>query len=150
MPFQLKNTPTLCHLIYLPNLWERIHLNTSVLWRSQVVFYNNGKCFLVLVIYISLFCITSFFLKKEESNRLKKASCPKFGNIIFLFLVKIGSVGPVGQQMNLVSPSMLLSGLFSGYLNFDISTIKKIAKNKLISEKPKILHAFKNLSLDIC
>ena len=150
MPFQLKNTPTLCHLIYLPNLWERIHLNTSVLWRSQGAFYNNDKCFLVLVICISLFCIFSFFFQKEESNRLKKASCPKFGNIIFLFLVKIGSVGPVDQQMNLVSPSMLLSGLFSGYLNFDMLTIKKIAKNKLISEKPKILHAFKNLSLDIC
>ena len=104
---------------------------------------------MVLVIYISLFCIISFFFQKEESNRLKKASCPKFGNI-FLFLVKIGSVGPVDQQMNLVSPSMLLSGLFSGYLNLDMLTIKKIAKNKLISEKPKILHAFKNLSVDIC
>ena len=32
------------------------------------------------------------------------ASWPKFCNIIFLFLLKIGSVGPADQQINLVSP----------------------------------------------
>ena len=37
----------------------------------------------------------TFFLKKAENNRLKKASWLKFCNIIFLFLLKIGLVGPV-------------------------------------------------------
>ena len=49
----------------------------------------------------------SFFLKKKktENNRLKKSSWSKFCNIIFLFLLKIGSVGLVEQQINLVSSS---------------------------------------------
>ena len=34
-----------------------------------------------------------FFFHKAENNRLKKASWSKFCNIIFLFLLKIGSVG---------------------------------------------------------
>ena len=42
-----------------------------------------------------------FFLKKQ---RLKKANWPKFCSIIFSFLLKIGSVGPVDQYINLVSP----------------------------------------------
>ena len=48
------------------------------------------------------FYFLSFF-QKAENNRLKKASWPKFCNII-LFLLKIGSVEPVDQQINLVSP----------------------------------------------
>ena len=43
-----------------------------------------------------------FFLQKEENNSFKKASRPKFCNI-FLFWLKIESVGPVDQQINLVS-----------------------------------------------
>ena len=45
------------------------------------------------------------FFQKAERNRLKKkkARWPKFCNI-FLFVHKIGSVGPVDQQINLVSP----------------------------------------------
>ena len=42
------------------------------------------------------------FFQKAENNRLKKNSWPKFCNI-FLFLIKIGSVGLVDQQMPLVS-----------------------------------------------
>ena len=61
---------------------------------------------MVLVIYISLLCFTSyFFYQKPEDNRLKKASWRKWCGIIFLFLLKIGSVGPVDQQVNLVSPN---------------------------------------------
>ena len=41
-----------------------------------------------------------YFFQKEKNNRLKKASCSKFCNIIFLFLLKIRSVGPVDQQIN--------------------------------------------------
>ena len=44
------------------------------------------------------------FLKNQKIIDLKKASWPKFCNIIFLFLLKIGSAGPVDQQINLVSP----------------------------------------------
>ena len=44
-----------------------------------------------------------FLLKKQKIIDSKKASWPKFCNIIFLFLLKIGSVGPVEQQINLAS-----------------------------------------------
>ena len=43
------------------------------------------------------------FFKKQKRIDLKKASWPKFCNTIFLFLLKIGSVGPVEQQINLIS-----------------------------------------------
>ena len=36
-----------------------------------IVYYNNDKCFLVWVIYISLLCFISY-LQKGENNRLKK------------------------------------------------------------------------------
>ena len=56
---------------------------------------------MVLIIY--MFAIFYFFfLQKPENNRLKKASWPKFCNIIFLFLLKLGSVGPVGQQIDFI------------------------------------------------
>ena len=45
-----------------------------------------------------------FFFQKTENNRLKKVSWPKLCNIIFLFLLDIGSVGSVDQQVNLDSP----------------------------------------------
>ena len=44
-----------------------------------------------------------FFFLKAENNWLKKASWPKFCNIIFLFLLKIELVRPLDQQVNLVS-----------------------------------------------
>ena len=47
----------------------------------------------------------SLFVKKQKIIDLKNASWPKFCNIIFLFLLKIGLVGPVDQQINLVSPN---------------------------------------------
>ena len=55
---------------------------------------------------LSLLCFffLFFFIQKAENNRLKKANWPKFCNIIFLFLLKAGSAGPVEQQINLVSP----------------------------------------------
>ena len=40
-----------------------------------------------------------FFFQKAENNRLKKASWSKFCNIIFMFLLKIGSVGPVNHKL---------------------------------------------------
>ena len=46
----------------------------------------------------------SFFFQNAENNRLKKGSWPKFCNITFLFLLNVGSVGPVDQQINLVLP----------------------------------------------
>ena len=50
-----------------------------------------------------------FFFQIAENNRFKKASWPKSCNIIFLFLLKIGLVGPADQQINLVSPYEQLS-----------------------------------------
>ena len=43
-----------------------------------------------------------YFLLKAENIELKKASWQKFCDI-FLFLLKIGSIGPVDQQINLGS-----------------------------------------------
>ena len=54
-------------------------------------------------LYIFMFYFL-FFYEKAKNNRQKKASWQKKFNIIFLFLLKIGSVGPVDQQINLVSP----------------------------------------------
>ena len=45
-----------------------------------------------------------FFFQKAE---IKKKPIGKFCNIIFLFFLKIGSVGPVDQQINLVSSNTL-------------------------------------------
>ena len=58
--------------------------------------------------FILFYFIYLFFFQKAENNRLKKASRPKFCNIIFSFLLKIKSVGPVDQQTNLVWPYFLL------------------------------------------
>ena len=63
------------------------------------MYYNNDKFFLFLVIFISF-----FFKKKQKITGLKKPSWPKLCNITFLFLLKIGSVGSVNQQINLASP----------------------------------------------
>ena len=41
-----------------------------------------------------------FFFQKAENNRFKKTSWPKLCNIIFLFLLKIGSGGLVDQKIN--------------------------------------------------
>ena len=41
-----------------------------------IIYYNNGKCFLVLVIY--MFVMFYFFvLQKAENNRLKKSQLDK-------------------------------------------------------------------------
>ena len=80
-----------------------------------IICYNNDKCFLVLVIYISLLCFMPFFFfKKRKVIDLKK---PKSRNIyiyicIYFFLLKIRSVGPVDQQINLVSPKHLICCYF--------------------------------------
>ena len=46
-----------------------------------------------------------FFFKKQKMKDQKKAGWPKFCNIfLLLFLLKIGSVGPVDKQINLLLP----------------------------------------------
>ena len=46
-----------------------------------------------------------FLLKKQEIIDLKKkASWPKFCDIVFLFFFKVGSVRPADQQINFVLP----------------------------------------------
>ena len=74
-----------------------------------VIYHNNDKCLLVLVCYILFlfFLLFFFFLEKAENNRLKEK--PKICDIIFLFLLKIGLVGEVGQQINLVSPKVIFN-----------------------------------------
>ena len=51
-----------------------------------------------------MFYFLSFFLKKQKIIDLKKGVWPKFYCVIFLFLLKIGSVGPVNQQIDFVTP----------------------------------------------
>ena len=50
------------------------------------------------------FSYLSFSFQQAENKRLRKASWPKVCNIIFLFLLKVGSTGPTVQQINLVLP----------------------------------------------
>ena len=50
------------------------------------------------------------FLKKQKTVDYKKASWPKFCNIIIFFFAENRSVGPVDQQINLVSPYIKNSG----------------------------------------
>ena len=46
-----------------------------------------------------------YFLQKVENNKLKKkASWPIFCDIVFLFLLKVGSIGPLNQRINFVLP----------------------------------------------
>ena len=52
--------------------------------------------------FIMFYCL--FFFLRSKIIDYKTASWPKFCNTIFWFLLKIGSVGPVDQQINLVSP----------------------------------------------
>ena len=76
-----------------------------------MIYYDNDKCFLVLLIYISLLCFISFFFffQKAENNRfVKKTSWPKLCNIIFLFLLKIGLVRHVEQQINFITTVLQL------------------------------------------
>ena len=42
----------------------------------------------------------------KGNDKFKKASLPKFCNIIFLFMLKIGFVWPVDQQINLILPNV--------------------------------------------
>ena len=61
---------------------------------------------MVLVIYICLLCFISYFFQKAENNSLKEKPVGHYFVILFfLFLLKVGSAGPVDQQINLVSPN---------------------------------------------
>ena len=44
--------------------------------------------------YLYKFAMFFSFFSKSRNKRLKKANWPKFCNIIFLFLIKIGRSGP--------------------------------------------------------
>ena len=64
---------------------------------------------MVFVISISLLCSISYFFQKAENNLLKKEPVGQnflifFFFFFFLLFLKIESVGPVDQQINLVSP----------------------------------------------
>ena len=70
------------------------------------------------------------FFQKAENNRLRNC------NIIFLFLLKIGSVGPVDQQINLVSPySLKLKMEISNSLTVTVSFTTIYCKGLKLSQK---------------
>ena len=49
-----------------------------------------------------------FFFQKAERDRLKKTVGQNFVISLLFLLPKIGSVGPIDQQMNLVSPKVYM------------------------------------------
>ena len=66
---------------------------------------SKDRCFLILVIY--MFVMFYFFsLQKAKNNILKKATWPKFSNIIFCFCLRKGRSGLVDQQINFVLPEL--------------------------------------------
>ena len=80
------------------------------------------KCFLGLIIH--LFVLSHFFFfNQQKIIDLRKASWPKFCFIICFFLLKVGSVGPVDQQINFVLPEVFqLKFIFD---HFQITIIHK-------------------------
>ena len=54
--------------------------------------------------YLFVVMLYFFFLQKAENSRLKKVNWPTFCNIIFFFLLKIGSLRSTDQQINYVLP----------------------------------------------
>ena len=57
-----------------------------------------------------MFYFLFFFLKKQKVIDLKKKPVVQnFVILFFKFLLKIGSVGPVDQQINLVSPKVTVT-----------------------------------------
>ena len=63
-----------------------------------------------------MFYLLLLFFQKAENNSLKKASWSKFCNTIFMFLLKIGSVEPADQQINLVSPKTKIDSVVDLWL----------------------------------
>ena len=56
--------------------------------------------------YLCVSYVLCLFFQIAENDRLKKANWPNFFNIIFWFLLNVGSIGPVNQQINFVSSSV--------------------------------------------
>ena len=52
--------------------------------------------------YLYVCYVLPLFFQKAENNRSKKAKWPIFCNIIFLFLLKVQSVGLADQQTDYV------------------------------------------------
>ena len=50
-------------------------------------------------LFTCLLCFIYLFFKKQKIMDFEKASWPTIGNIAFLFLLKVGLVGPVNQQI---------------------------------------------------
>ena len=50
-----------------------------------IVYYNNDKCFLLLVTYISLLYFIYYFFSKSRKSQIKESQLAKIGNTNFLF-----------------------------------------------------------------
>ena len=50
-----------------------------------IVYYNNDKCFLLLVTYISLLYFISYFFSKSRKSQIKESQLAKIGSTNFLF-----------------------------------------------------------------
>ena len=62
--------------------------------------------------YSNVCYVLLIFIQKAEKNRLKKSRWPKFCNIIFLFLLKVGSIGS-DQQITLFCLKYFHQNLFA-------------------------------------
>ena len=60
-------------------------------------------CFGYLYMFVMFNFFLFFFFEKAEHNRLKKSRLPNLCNKSFWFLLKMGLVRSVDQQINLVS-----------------------------------------------
>ena len=101
-----------------------------------------------------MFFFSYYFFQKAENNRLKKISWPKFCNIVFLFLLKIGSVGPVDQQIHLISPYNIRIGrmkiLFSLQPNFLRKWDKfrtELGSFRILQSRASVITKWSSLSL---
>ena len=77
-----------------------------------------------------------FLFKKQKIIDSKKTSWPKFCNTIFLFLLKIGSVGPIEQQINLVSfytMRYIIVKIFCSAMSRSLETMEKFRGIYLMS-----------------
>ena len=89
--------------------------------------------------YLYKFVMFYFFF---FNNRLKKSQLAKILYDFFLFLLKIGSVGPVDKQINLILPNGAVSenGLSVGRIQLQEAD-KCIIANNLINSFSHILES---------
>ena len=96
--------------------------------------------------YLYKFFMFYFFIFFKKRNIIEsiKASWSKFCNIMFSFLLKIGSFRPVDKQINLVSPNKKQRG-WAGSLRLEVEGWKKLFTSTQFGDR-KFVIAFRSIS----